>query len=328
MHKSKVPGQFHLLLVPPRQTQKHNTKHLNVPERHDCTTIRAFKLISSTMANDHDGTHTVVEKTQPTITSYHDLTIVESQDAETGLAKSCMFLHITQDEEVYFGKTTRNKRELSFDEIGQLLTRIPDEEIFPAIPKDIELTLAPDHINDANSFLKRPGIQHYDDFVGTDFVWKELLHETLIMEKISKAPHPYIIRYLGCRTCRGRITSFFVERLNQTLDQYVNAPDGFEPLDNERFLAGVQSAIDYLHSLGLAHNDLNPQNIMVRDGMPVLIDFGGCAPFGEVVQSCGTPGWCEEFIRHSKKEHDEYGLRKLEEWLREKQEGNKWGKVE
>lgn len=92
-----------------------------------------------------------------------------------------------------------------------------------------------------------------------------------------------------------------------------NAPDGFEPLNYDKFLSGVQSAIYYQHSLGLAHNDLNPQNIMMRDCMPVLIDFWGCAPYGQRLQSCGTPGWYEEVFCHSQKKHDEYTFRKLDD---------------
>ena len=42
-----------------------------------------------------------------------------------------------------------------------------------------------------------------------------------------------------------------------------------------RFMAALRSAVDHLHSVvGVAHNDLNPNNIMVVDKMPVLIDFG------------------------------------------------------
>ncbi|KAK4196125.1 kinase-like domain-containing protein [Triangularia verruculosa] len=269
------------------------------------------------------GGDTTTDETHPTITSYQDLTIVESgRDPVTGIAKSCMFYHVTEDEKVYYGKTTRNKRDLSFEEFTQLLQRVRDEEIFPEIPHDIDLKIAPDHLNDFNSYVKRPGMAYYDDFIGTDYVWKELLHEAVIMEQISKTPHPYIIRYDGCRVRHGRITSIFLERLDMTLDEYVGSSDeSLAALDNDKFLAGVQSAIYYLHSLGLAHNDLNPQNIMVRDGMPVLIDFGGCAPYGQRLQSCGTPGWYEEVFRHSQKKHDEFALRKLADWLKEKQDG-------
>lgn len=54
---------------------------------------------------------------------------------------------------------------------------------------------------------------------------------------------------------------------------------------------------------------------MVRDGMPVLIDFGSCQPFGHRLQSLGTRGWYEELFNTSEKKHDTYSLGKLREWF-------------
>lgn len=63
------------------------------------------------------------------------------------------------------------------------------------------------------------------------------------------------------------ITSALVlEGPEQTLTQLVSAP-GFDELDRSSFSDGIGSAIEHLHSLGLANNDLNPNNIMVRRGM-------------------------------------------------------------
>jgi hypothetical protein len=56
---------------------------------------------------------------------------------------------------------------------------------------------------------------------------------------------------------------------------------------------------------------------MVKDGLPVLIDFGSCQPFGERLQSCGTPGWFEEEFYTSGLKHDRYSMRKLREWFQE-----------
>lgn len=54
---------------------------------------------------------------------------------------------------------------------------------------------------------------------------------------------------------------------------------------------------------------------MVKDGMPVIIDFESCQPFGKLLQSLGTKGWDEELFYTSEKEHDDYSLGKLREWL-------------
>ena len=54
---------------------------------------------------------------------------------------------------------------------------------------------------------------------------------------------------------------------------------------------------------------------MIKGGMPVLIDFGSCQPFGKHLQSLGTKGWYEEIFFTSEKKHDVYSMEKLKEWF-------------
>ncbi|KAH6623708.1 serine/threonine-protein kinase [Chaetomium tenue] len=251
------------------------------------------------------------------VQSLQDLILVEFGKAggEIGEMEYVTFKHITPEEEVYFGQSSKNKREITMEEFNSALQRLPDNEIFPEVPEDIPLTIAPDDLDDDSAFLKRPGLTSYDeDTKGTIFVRMATLQETVIMEQLSKEPHPYIIRYLGCRVRRGRITCIVLERLDRTLMQYVNEPE-FGKLDRSRFLKALESAVAHVHALGLAHNDINPYNIMVKDGMPVLIDFGACQPLGLPLQERGTPGWSMDDITTSELEHDAYGLRKIREWL-------------
>jgi len=46
--------------------------------------------------------------------------------------------------------------------------------------------------------------------------------------------------------------------------------------DYSSILAGIESGIRHLHSLGLVHNDINPRNIMMDHDKAVIIDFGSC----------------------------------------------------
>ncbi|SCV33748.1 uncharacterized protein FFB14_04672 [Fusarium fujikuroi] len=168
---------------------------------------------------------------------------------------------------------------LSFAEFTAALHYVQDEEIYPEVPKDVNLKLAPDDIDDSLVYVKRPGLNNYEAMKGTDFVPKELLAETLTMEKVSQTSHPNI------------------------------------KSDKPRFLEAFESAVHHIHSLGLAHNDINPHNIVVKDAMPVLIDFGSCQPVGQRLQSLGTEGWYEEVFFTSEKKHDAYSLNKLREWI-------------
>lgn len=85
-------------------------------------------------------------------------------------------------------------------------------------------------------------------------------------------------------------------------------------------MEALRSAIDHLHTLGWAHNDLNPSNVLVaEDGSPVLIDFGSAQRIGETLStSRGTKGWidCEmEDYTTSDTKHDTFALNKLRSWL-------------
>ncbi|KAH6847188.1 serine/threonine-protein kinase [Chaetomium sp. MPI-CAGE-AT-0009] len=215
---------------------------------------------------------------KPPALSLRDLTILEAR--ERGYVT---FYWVTPEDEVYFGQLFKNKKDITLSEYNAALEH-------------------------------RPGFHWYEDAKGSDDIPKEALGETIAMELISKTPHPHLIRYLGCRVHRGRITALLVERLDQMLTQYIHEP-GFVHLGKTKFVDALQSAVAYLHSLGRAHNDINPGNIMVRDGMPVFVDFGSCRPFGEGLQSTGTPGWYEEQFNTSEAKHDTYSIKKLREWL-------------
>ncbi len=81
-------------------------------------------------------------------------------------------------------------------------------------------------------------------------------------------------------------------------------------------LEGIQAGLAHVHSLGLAHNDLNPWNIMLDEqDRPVIIDMGSCKPLGEKLHEMGTPDWNDGFVEVSSKENDDIGLQKITEWL-------------
>jgi serine/threonine protein kinase len=256
------------------------------------------------------------DRKPPLDASLQDLTIIEAWDSETDKLKYVTFYLVTDNEELYFGQLSKNKRDITLAEYSSALEYIEDTEVYPEVPGGIALTIAPGNVDDTSAFIKRPGLNCYETMKGSEYIPKAILDETLIMEQISQTNHPKIIGYFGCRVRRGRITAIVLERLDQTLTQYAHTP-AFEQLDMAIFLEALESAVDYLHSLGLAHNDINPDNIMIKNGVTVLIDFGSCQPFGKPLQSLGTDGWYEELFFTSEKKHDEYSRGKLREWLKD-----------
>jgi serine/threonine protein kinase len=94
--------------------------------------------------------------------------------------------------------------------------------------------------------------------------------------RLAKLKHPNIIEVLNYVADNG--TGYMVMELveGQTLEDWLKSRSSppqlaelgpiFDPIFN---------ALEYVHSQGLIHRDIAPDNIMIRnDGRPVLIDFG------------------------------------------------------
>ena len=75
------------------------------------------------------------------------------------------------------------------------------------------------------------------------------------------------------------------------------------------------AGLDFLHSIGLVHDDINPHNIMLDDGgRAVIIDFDSCVPLGSRSRG-GTPGW-STLPTTVEIKNDEHGLDLVAKFLR------------
>ncbi|KAF2245859.1 kinase-like protein [Trematosphaeria pertusa] len=182
----------------------------------------------------------------PQVTTWEDLTFLHEEfDEETGEFRHTTFAVVDEDDTAFFGKSNHPKHDITFEQLTSALAPIPDDDLFPEWMPLIVLNLIP----------------------------KGLLEEAKAMEILSQHSHPNIIHYHGCRVRRGRIVGLVLDRHPNTLTDYLN--NKVEIVDKEPFMQALESAIRHLHSLGWAHNDLNPGNVLVnKAGMPVLVDFG------------------------------------------------------
>jgi serine/threonine protein kinase len=252
---------------------------------------------------------------------------VGSQGSREGFMYTS-FTWFDNDDHAYFGLITTPKLELNIEQVSKALKQIPDEDIYPLLTDaSTPLSVAPDHYNQVTAanlqgvYIKRPQIKDFEWYKEEDLVEMipaTLLEEASALQRISQHPqHPNIVKFLGCRTRRGRVTGLMMERYEFTLTDFVN--EG-HTMDKKRFLDCLESAIRHLHGLHLAHNDINPANIMVNTDTkePVLVDFGSCHIIGDkLTASRGTPGWIEEGDDYSisKASHDTSALTKIRTWL-------------
>jgi serine/threonine protein kinase len=260
----------------------------------------------------------------PKITSWKDFSkIWESSEKDKFL--HCGFEIYDENDVAYLGKIQVRRLNILPEQFEAALQVIADDEIYPEPPHQ-NLTLASENPG-MDVFIKRPSLIDYDFYKGEDGSGLSqlrflLLDEVLALETISKERHPNIVQYYGCRMKRGRITGINLEKvpghnLRNLLERNLGS------IQMEPFMDALTKTVNFLHSIGLSHNDICPQNVMVRNGRPVLVDFGSCRRTGERMgASGGSIGWKEEGDDYltSKNSHDIYGLKKISRWIAEKQQ--------
>ncbi|KAF2230089.1 hypothetical protein EV356DRAFT_454555, partial [Viridothelium virens] len=151
-------------------------------------------------------------------------------------------------------------------------------------------------------------------FISAKLLPRLLREEAEILEFLKHHHHPNLIRYHGCTVNRGRITGIVLDKHEVVLQYcYEDVP---HDLDIAACMDGIRAGVRHLHSLGLAHNDLNPTNVALdSDDDPIILDFGSCRSFGYELLSGGTYGWIDEDYSTSAQHHDESAMNKIESWL-------------
>lgn len=130
-----------------------------------------------------------------------------------------------------------------------------------------------------------------------------------------KSPHPNVAQYHGCLVENGRITGLCFTKYTSDLTKMLARKDITEA-ERLTLLVGVENGVRHLHRLGLAHNDINPSNIMMEGNKPVIIDFDSGRPIGEKLGSkAGTFDWELEDAETSETKNDMFSLNKVEELI-------------
>ena len=246
------------------------------------------------------------------------LTLAEALDIETYEVKRTTFIYLDENEDAWFGQVKgKRKQDVTVEDVKSSLNRVPDT-IFPRIPST--LTMSCEGKSPANYYTKLPKLLLLDDKEEAKLLPQMLLDEIQVLELINHYPHPNIIQYYGCRVKNGRVRGILLEK-HKTLLQHRHHNRSVRH-DVAACLSGIRAGVEHLHSIGLAHNDLNPSNILLNENdEPVIIDFGSCRRFGERLVSAGTPGWTEEDYEVSEQRNDETALTKIEARLKDRAGG-------
>ena len=119
---------------------------------------------------------------------------------------------------------------------------------------------------------------------------------------LSRLSHPNIVRLYDIIHTNKHIYILMEIAELGDLGTYIeeNGPRGEE--EAKKMFAQLLSAVTYLHSLGIAHRDIKPPNILISaDHTLKLADFGLSAiysPGSQLLTACGSPCYaCPEIIQ-------------------------------
>lgn len=109
---------------------------------------------------------------------------------------------------------------------------------------------------------------------------------------LSLVAHPGVVRLIDQRH-EVALPYLLLEHVGaRTLRDMVRAEGPFEIGRAARIVQHVAAAVAHVHGRGFLHRDLKPSNVMLRDGRPVLLDFGiawRLAPRRRPPDRSGTP---------------------------------------
>ncbi len=78
------------------------------------------------------------------------------------------------------------------------------------------------------------------------------------------------------------------------LDEDIEQHGRFAPVELALLMVQLLAGLRAVHARGLVHVDVKPDNVMIREGRPVLVDFGSARPIGSRQPTgtlIGSPGY-------------------------------------
>ena len=104
------------------------------------------------------------------------------------------------------------------------------------------------------------------------------------IDLLKSLKHENIIAHLGALLTADNEMLHLVEFMDGgDLCQLITETQGLDELQTRSIFTDVCAALNYLHSRGMVHSDVKPENVLLAgDGTAKLCDFEMCTPTGKV----------------------------------------------
>ncbi len=154
-----------------------------------------------------------------------------------------------------------------------------------------------------NTFWRRPRLLPY--FADNSTIAGLFSEKARVYLGIDRAPHPNIVSRIGSLVREGRVVGVILPRYEFSL---LDAFEKRRGVNREKIIHELRAALDHLHGLGYAHNDVHLGNIMLNArGSAVLIDYEFTRQTGVYIQNTR---------KQSLVKNDESGMKQVERALR------------
>lgn len=219
----------------------------------------------------------------------------------------------------WVGTVDAPNAEVNLEQAVECLCRVPGKAIYPPVAPGMQTIAVSDYTpdDDDETWLKRPLIRAYTKGNSSSRIAGLFLDEIKAHQVVEEHPHRNLVRFKGCLEKDGLAVGVLQERYRITLRWRV---EGWSqpPYDATAFYNDIEASLRHLHSLGYAHNDLTPNNVMAdAEDRLVIIDLGSAVPLGQPLFQGGTWGWNDGFEENSSVANDEIGLRLMKKYLEE-----------
>lgn len=153
------------------------------------------------------------------------------------------------------------------------------------------------HIKTGKKYVAK--IMTYDKLRGYEKgIEKEIQIMQYYSKNLSKTDNHNLLRLVDCFriVANGQTHICMILDLCDPNDLFDAICDNgpFKEEDAKNIMKSLFEAVNYLHNCGVVHRDIKAENILFKDGKPILADFG-LAEFCKInekslTEYCGTPG--------------------------------------